>query len=301
MKAFSILITSFLFFTQLSAQYVHYRDKSNDPKPENSAARATAKPVASRPDRAWKKESGEGYLRHIEQKTGVYDRSLITIDSPYHFIEYDTDSLKHSLPVYGGKVKIDIVAKLKDKFQSDIYDIKAYCPPNNPKLFLIRSKDPSFDSVSGEIGRWIVNEDGDRISTDSANSICRPKITPVNEVKFPLYGALFFYDKAALTDSAKLKIDETLTGIEKSYEDYFLEVRGYTDSKGSFGYNDELSQRRANAVRNYILSKPGFKDNPLLIFAKGLGKRNLKNPYDGTDAVNRRVEIVVLGNKRKSI
>jgi OOP family OmpA-OmpF porin len=74
-----------------------------------------------------------------------------------------------------------------------------------------------------------------------------------------------------------------------------VEIGGHTDSVGSVGYNQGLSQRRAEAVRQYLISQ-GAK--PEQIVAKGYGKSQLLiNPEKTSDdrELNRRVEFKVVG------
>ena len=79
-----------------------------------------------------------------------------------------------------------------------------------------------------------------------------------------------------------------------------LELEGYTDGRGSEQYNIGLSQRRAEAVERYLVSKniPLFR-----IAIVGLGKENpvADNKTNDGRAQNRRVEVRVLksaGNRQ---
>jgi len=71
-----------------------------------------------------------------------------------------------------------------------------------------------------------------------------------------------------------------------------VEIAGYTDNVGSDAYNLDLSQRRANSVREYLIAK-GVEENR--ITAKGYGKASpiATNDTDDGRAQNRRVEFVV--------
>jgi outer membrane protein OmpA-like peptidoglycan-associated protein len=71
-----------------------------------------------------------------------------------------------------------------------------------------------------------------------------------------------------------------------------LTVEGHTDSQGSSSYNQVLSQRRADAVRSYIISR-GYPAE--LIQAQGIGKDRpvADNGNPEGRANNRRVEIIV--------
>ena len=69
-------------------------------------------------------------------------------------------------------------------------------------------------------------------------------------------------------------------------------VIGHTDGKGSAAYNKALSERRAEAVRRYLIDK-GVSASRLR--AVGKGKSELLNPADPYAAENRRVEILATG------
>lgn len=75
----------------------------------------------------------------------------------------------------------------------------------------------------------------------------------------------------------------------KELSDQTIEVVGHTDAKGTHGYNEALSQRRAAAVVSYIVRN--FKVDSSLISSKGMGERQLLDKDKPEAAVNRRVEI----------
>ena len=73
-----------------------------------------------------------------------------------------------------------------------------------------------------------------------------------------------------------------------------MQVEGYTDSVGGDDVNQRLSEQRANAVREYLVSQSVTDDS---ITARGFGKTR---PVAGNDTapgrqLNRRVELVVSG------
>jgi len=71
-------------------------------------------------------------------------------------------------------------------------------------------------------------------------------------------------------------------------------VEGYTDSTGSFEYNQQLSERRANSVARYLNS---MGVGGLRLDARGLGERYPVASNDSASgrALNRRVEIKIRG------
>jgi outer membrane protein OmpA-like peptidoglycan-associated protein len=82
----------------------------------------------------------------------------------------------------------------------------------------------------------------------------------------------------------------------QSQKHYIVQVEGYTDSTGPADYNYQLSQRRADAVIQYLAQKynvPAHK-----IFLIGLGKDNpvAANTSAGGRAKNRRVDVRLMAN-----
>ena len=79
----------------------------------------------------------------------------------------------------------------------------------------------------------------------------------------------FGFDKAMLTTDDKSQLD-TFAGSLGSAKSYILEVTGGTDSVGSAQYNYDLSQRRADAVVQYLAAKYGVA--PHRFYLIGIGK-----------------------------
>jgi outer membrane protein OmpA-like peptidoglycan-associated protein len=67
-------------------------------------------------------------------------------------------------------------------------------------------------------------------------------------------------------------------------------IAGHSDGKGSGNYNVDLSQKLAEAVRLYLITKFGVGAERLV--AKGTGAKQLKNAKEPLAAENRRVQIV---------
>jgi outer membrane protein OmpA-like peptidoglycan-associated protein len=107
-------------------------------------------------------------------------------------------------------------------------------------------------------------------------------------------GALFQTGSATLQPSVREKLAK-IAGIVSSHPGLTLSVEGHTDSIGSDGYNQTLSEKRAQTARDYLVSQ-GVSANS--ISSMGFGK---SNPIESNDtangrAKNRRVEIVVSGD-----
>lgn len=81
--------------------------------------------------------------------------------------------------------------------------------------------------------------------------------------------ALFGFDSAELTDEGRARLDDALGKLPKSdLQDKRITVTGFTDRLGADSYNQDLSEERARAVHDYLVSK-GISDD--VIDAQGLG------------------------------
>jgi outer membrane protein OmpA-like peptidoglycan-associated protein len=72
-------------------------------------------------------------------------------------------------------------------------------------------------------------------------------------------------------------------------------VAGHTDAAGGESYNQDLSERRADSIKHYLVDKFGIADTDLVTV--GYGKTKLKDPANPLAEVNRRVQVVNMENK----
>jgi outer membrane protein OmpA-like peptidoglycan-associated protein len=102
---------------------------------------------------------------------------------------------------------------------------------------------------------------------------------------------LFASDKAELLPDAQTKLDQVAQALMATKSRKII-VEGFTDSRGTDSHNVDLSKRRAEAVRAYIVSR-GYDSD--LISSEGMGKAQpvADNASAEGRANNRRVEIVV--------
>ena len=135
----------------------------------------------------------------------------------------------------------------------------------------------------------------DRCPDSEAGQTIGPDGCPV-PVSIDLKGVTFAYDKATLGTEAKAVLDEAVE-ILKRHPTLKVEVAGHTDSRGDAGYNQALSERRAQAVYDYLVEN-GI-DKARLIGPVGFGETRPLVPNekpDGSDAPenrakNRRTEL----------
>jgi outer membrane protein OmpA-like peptidoglycan-associated protein len=113
---------------------------------------------------------------------------------------------------------------------------------------------------------------------------------PAPPKKLVLEGVNFDFDKSAIRQEDLDNIDKDVASLE-SWGNVNIEVAGHTDSRGSDEYNTKLSQRRVDAVRDYLVSKGIAADR---LFAKGYGESQpvADNATDEGRFKNRRVELI---------
>jgi outer membrane protein OmpA-like peptidoglycan-associated protein len=105
----------------------------------------------------------------------------------------------------------------------------------------------------------------------------------------------FDFDKANIKPEYR-DILNRIAGILMTLKGYTIAVYGYTDDIGTQTYNLQLSQRRAEAVRDFLV-QTGI--SPTILSTKGFGKSDPRVPGDSEQAraANRRVEIGIVDAK----
>lgn len=160
------------------------------------------------------------------------------------------------------------------------------------KEYLLKIEDEQFFTGSHEISTIDV-EKSDTLNKDFL-------LTPISKDPIVIKNIYYEFDKDNLTQLSKATIDTTLLDILKNNPTIIIEIGSHTDSKGTDKYNQDLSQRRAQSVVDYLISKGIERDR---LKAKGYGENQPIEPNeneDGSDnpegrAMNRRTEFRVVG------
>jgi outer membrane protein OmpA-like peptidoglycan-associated protein len=109
----------------------------------------------------------------------------------------------------------------------------------------------------------------------------------------------FGYNSAEISPQAESQLKELADALgSPELEGALIVLSGYTDAKGGAEYNQRLSQRRAEAVKSYLVDK--FNVPAKQLDTVGYGKRDLKNPADPFGPENRRVQILNLASKNEA-
>lgn len=130
---------------------------------------------------------------------------------------------------------------------------------------------------------------GDDAARREIDDLARKGALPSTNIE-----VLFDFDDARITASAQ----QSLRPLGEALADPRLAgarfaLVGHTDGKGDATYNQGLSERRATAVKNHLVSMFGIA--PTRLEAYGRGMKALKNAQDPFASENRRVQVINVG------
>ena len=119
-----------------------------------------------------------------------------------------------------------------------------------------------------------------------------PAPTPAKEKVTITLNVEFDTDKAVVKEKYHDDI-KRVADFMKEFPDTTAEIEGYTDNIASAAYNQKLSEKRANNVRQYIIDKFGIDGSRLTAAGYGLTKPIASNDTEEGRQKNRRVEAVM--------
>jgi outer membrane protein OmpA-like peptidoglycan-associated protein len=104
----------------------------------------------------------------------------------------------------------------------------------------------------------------------------------------------FEYNSDKLTTEAMLTLKRLGAALkDPRLKGYRFKIAGHTDAKGSAEYNQKLSERRAASVRNYLVFQYDLEISRIEV--EGFGKTQLLDPSQPEDGINRRVQVINIG------
>jgi outer membrane protein OmpA-like peptidoglycan-associated protein len=107
----------------------------------------------------------------------------------------------------------------------------------------------------------------------------------------------FDYNSANISQGAQSQVDALGKALtDPSMKGSTFVLAGHTDAVGSDPFNQDLSERRADAVKKYLTAKYGMATSDLVTV--GYGKTRLKDPNDPKGAENRRVQVVNMADNK---
>lgn len=106
----------------------------------------------------------------------------------------------------------------------------------------------------------------------------------------------FAFDSAEILAESKPNLDSLGTALRSpELATYQIRIEGHTDSIGRPEYNQHLSSRRAESVKQYLVEQGGVTPERLAIMGRGEGEHIADNKTSTGRQKNRRVEFVNLG------
>lgn len=137
-----------------------------------------------------------------------------------------------------------------------------------------------------------VDDDADKDSVPDTDDKCpgTPPGATVDDRGCWVLHINFDFDKSVVKSKYYPALDEVVR-ILNQYPGLELVVEGHTDSVGTDAYNQKLSQRRANAVKDYLVNKGGISPARLAAAGYGESKPVTSNATAEGRAKNRRVEL----------
>lgn len=155
---------------------------------------------------------------------------------------------------------------------------------------------PASQSASGPVR---LDSDGDGVFDDQDNCPRTPAGTPVDEHGCPtaentrVFEAVHFgFNKSTLTPQSEATLDNAASAIKDMVRKspVKVEVDGHTDNVGTDGYNQALSEHRAQTVTKYLVEK-GVEDKSISTNAFGDTMPVKSNATEEGRAYNRRAEV----------
>ena len=231
----------------------------------------------------------------------------LAIDNYGKCIKTGSWSKKHEIPECGGKIP--------DADGDGVADDKDKCP-GTPKGVKVDSKGCPLDSDGDGVADYMdkcpgtppgaaVDANGCPTDTDGDGIADYLDVCPNTQkgikvdnngcplaVKIELRGVNFANNSAKLKSGSSDVLDGTASILTR-YPDLKVEIGGHTDSSGAASYNKALSQKRAESVREYLISK-GAKAGNLISRGYGESSPIADNKTRDGRAKNRRVEMKLL-------
>jgi len=249
-------------------------------------------------------DAGFGFFSYFKSK--FFDDSLgVRLDARYRWVDTDLAGfgsfgepvVKLSLVSALGSKPVQAVAEIKDSDGDGVPDDADLCP-GTAKGVKVDAKGCPVDSDGDGIPDGLDQCPGTAPGVAVDDKGCP---TTLGSGRFKITGSgadlrfedvHFEFDKSDLTDYAKEMLDDAANVINQVAEKYpglKIDVSGHTDSTGTDGYNQGLSERRANAVKQYLLRK-GVEPGRLNTYAYGESKPVATNDTEEGRAQNRRAE-----------
>ena len=144
--------------------------------------------------------------------------------------------------------------------------------------------------AGGAVGAYMDKQEDElrRVMRDSGVTVTRKG----EDIVLNMPGNITFRTDSADLNAQFFKVLDGVAQVAKKYDKTIIEVAGHTDNTGDAGYNRQLSQRRADSVARYLMSR-GVADTRLMTAAGGEEHPVASNSTEQGRAANRRVEVTI--------
>jgi len=186
-------------------------------------------------------------------------------------------------------------AKAGDANVTEDQIVRALAPAKKPltrSLSMAPQTDPAATEAEGKFVQSIRGRATRSLSTaerEEIATIAKDKPNIDLEITFDYNSA----DISAKSLASVQALGRALTNPDLKGSTFI--VAGHTDAAGGEGYNQDLSERRADAIKRYLMQNYGIAAADLVTV--GYGKSKLKYPNQPLAEVNRRVQVVNMENK----
>jgi outer membrane protein OmpA-like peptidoglycan-associated protein len=200
-----------------------------------------------------------------------------------------------SIVTVGAVLSLGVVKALAAEDVTEDEIVRALAPAKKP-LTRGLSAGPQVDpAVAAEEGRFVQKIRGR--STRSLSSTEREEIATIVKDK-PKIDLEINFDYNSADISAKSlpsvqALGRALTNPDLKGSTFI--VAGHTDAAGGEAYNQDLSERRADSIKKYLVEKFSIASSDLVTV--GYGKTKLKDPSNPLADINRRVQVANMENK----
>jgi OOP family OmpA-OmpF porin len=197
----------------------------------------------------------------------------------------------------------DGVADIDDKCPGTSANYKTDstgCPMDNDKDGIVNEEDSCPDQAGIVSLQGCADTDADGVADNKdrcpnekgtiANSGC-PEMAKADSIRITQIASKIFFETNSdkIKNTSQVQLDD-LVDILNKYPAAKLSIEGHTDDVGADEYNQDLSQRRTESVKKYLVSK-GVSENRLTATGYGETKPIADNKTSQGRAKNRRVEL----------
>lgn len=149
-------------------------------------------------------------------------------------------------------------------------------------------------AVGNAADRWDIDAD---LPDTRFEEITTKDVTVRGNDRYSVYSVddkvFFDTDKSELKPTAKATLDQITASIGKRFADKQVRIMGFADARGTEGYNEALSAKRAEAVKNWLVQNGKIDASRVSVEALGEEAPAASNATATGRQQNRRVEIVV--------